>query len=135
MKWEYRIAGGGAYVVLYDDSLGQVSPTYSATFKDKAEVTPGFGSPSSGISPNANTTVDLEIPLSKSLASPAAASADVRAMRLLKGKRVNLKKTVGADVDYWPSAVLESMNFKINGQAVDYSLHFTTQDVTTVEPN
>jgi hypothetical protein len=134
MKWEYKIVGG-AFVILYDDSLGHVSPTLSGTFKDKVEITPGFGAASSGISPNANTTVDLEIPLSKVLASPAAASADVRAMRLLKGKRVTLKKTVGADVDFWPSAVLESMNFTINGQAVDYSLRFSTQDVTTVEPN
>lgn len=136
MKIEYRRAGvGGAYAVLYDESVGQVSPTYKASFADKAEQTPGFGSASAGITPNANTVATLVVPLSVPYASPDAAKAGIRALRAtLKGLRVNLKVTVGADVDFWPSAVLTSMTANLTGQVVDYELTFTSQDVTNAEP-
>ncbi len=137
MKIEYRVAGAvGAYAVLYDETAGQVSKTYKASFKDKVEVTPGFGSPSVGTSPNANTEVSLEIPLSVPYSTPTAASAGVRNYRsTLKGLRVNLKVTIGTDVGYWPSAVLANMTVDFTGSAVDYVFLFTTQDLTGVEPN
>ena len=136
MKIEYSVAGGGGgYSVLYDESLGQVSPTYNVTFADKVEENPGFGASSSGLTPNGNTVANLEIPLSVSYATPAAAKAGIRIYRTtLKGKLLNLKVTVDADVDYWPNANLRSMTAKLSGKAVDYTFTFASWDVTNVEP-
>ena len=136
MKIEYRTAGaGGAYTSLYDESLGEVSPTYEASFTEKLELSPGFGAGSQGIIPNGNTLVSLSIPLSKIYDTYALAKAGIRTIRQLKGLRLNLKVTEGTDVDYWPSATLQSMTAKLNGRAVDYVLTFSTQDVTAVEPS
>ncbi len=136
MKVEYRITGaGGSYAVLFDDSAGDTSEKYEGQFKDKSEMTPGFGSGSVGITPNANTASSIAIPLARVFTTPGAAQADMRGWRsALKGKRLNLKVTYGADVEYYPSAVLGNMSFKLNGQAVDYVFNFDAQDVTANEP-
>ncbi|MDE2096183.1 MAG: hypothetical protein KGL39_02985 [Patescibacteria group bacterium] len=136
MKVEYRVAGaGGNYAVLFDASAGDASSTYKASFEDKAEINPGFGAASQGVTPNANTLVTLEIPLTKVYADQQTAKAAIRAYRAaLRGLRLNLKVTVGNDVDFWPSAVLKAMTADLTGQAVDYSFTFNSQDVTNVEP-
>ena len=129
------MGGAGAFVTLFDEAAGDTSPTFKGSFSEKLEVTPGFGADSVGISPNGNTQGSLEIPFVKIYASKAAAKADIRAMRALKGLQLNLKMTQDTDVDYWPSAVLTHMTFDMNGQCVVYSFQFATQDITATEPS
>ena len=134
MKLEYQPIGG-AYSTLFDESVGDTSPTFDGSFKDKAEVAPGFGAAAVGITPNGNTNGTLNIPLTKIYLNPAAAAVDIVAKRgLLKGLRLNLKATVGATVFYWPGCVMESMTFKQSGQSVEYTFGFTTQDIQMAAP-
>ncbi len=133
---EYRIAGAsGAYATLADDTVGDILSTYKGSFSEKDQISAGFGAPSQGVSPNGNTLVSLEFPLTKFYASYADAKAGVRALRALKGKRLNIKCTEGGDVDFWPSATLKHMTFNLTGKAVDYVLSFDSQDVTAAEPS
>lgn len=137
-KWEYKIANGaGDYVVLCDESAGDISPTRKDSFSEKLEISPGFGADSQGVTPNGNTLGSLEIPIGKSYASAAAAQDAILAMRALKGNRLNLKSTVidnATSVIYYPSAVLNHMTANQSGRWVDYSLQFNTQDMTATAP-
>jgi hypothetical protein len=132
MKIEYRTAvAGSAYSTLFDESVGDVSSAFKVSFKDLVQVTSGFGANSESITPQSNTVVSLQIPLSKMYASRAAAKAGIRAYRALKGLSLNLKITEEADVDFYPKAAMETMEANLTGQAVDFMFHFQSQDVTT----
>lgn len=136
MKCEYKVSGAaGNYVPWWDESAGDVSSTYKVSFAEKLEISPGFGAPSEGVTPNGNTLISLEIPLVRIYTSRANAKAGIRTMRALKGLRLNLKMTEGADVDYWPSAVLQHMTANLSGQSVDFIFQFSSQDVTITPPS
>ena len=120
--------------MLFDETAGDVSSTYKVSFSEKLEISPGFGADSQGVTPNGNTLVSLEIPLVKIYTSRAAAKAGIRAFRALKGLRLNFMMTEGADVDYWPSAVMQHMTANLSGQSVDFVFQFSSQDVTATEP-
>ena len=137
MKVDYKIVGAaGGYTTLFDESAGDASPTFKPTFKDSVMSSPGFGAASQGQTPMLDTEVTLEIPLVRVYTSAANAKAAIRALRgALKGLRLNLRVTQGTDIDYYPSAVLESLSASLEGSTVVYSLQFKSQDVTGTEPS
>lgn len=138
MTVDYIIAGVGSWgaaTLLFDNSAGDANEKFTPSFRDQVYATPGYGAANNTKVPMGNTQATVPFKWNSVYASYDAAADAHRALRaVLKGKRVHLRVTQGATINYYPNATLESSGADVHGMTVDHSATFLSDDVTSTAP-
>jgi hypothetical protein len=136
MKIEYRPIGTTGYTVLFDEAAGAVALSeFQPSFRQVNQREPLYLSGNEFRQPLGNVTCSQPLAFNIAYASRDACLASVRTINAAFVNKLNhLKVTQGAEIQYYPNAVVEEYRSKLSGSSADHFLSLTTDNVTATPP-
>ncbi len=136
MKVSYQLVSGGAYVTLFDDSLGDdsVLEDFPPHFRSLNQHRPMFQSDAEFRSNLGNTVVTFPLKFYQTYDSRAHCLASVRTFAALKDQKMHLKLEQDSEVQYYPNALAEDYSFAFAGFGASHAFNFSSDSVTVTAP-
>ncbi len=132
MKISYKLASGGSYTVLGDESSrSALLEDFKPAFQPQNQNEPLFRASNTFKAARGNMGASLAMVISVPYSTRAAAKAGARTLKAAFAAQVHLKVEEGADAEYYPNALLAGFVPVFAGVTVRYQLQFLTDDVTT----
>ncbi len=125
---------GGAYVPLFNEAVGDTLDKVSGAFTGIVQREPLAGGPAQARFARGNIAGKNQFRWNSVYASPDAAQTAIATINALKLTPVQLQITEGATVQYLPNAIAESYEFDRQGQSVQHTLTFESDDLTAQAP-
>lgn len=141
MVISYRAVGSSAgYVTLFDMTRGDTLEPWNPQYRANVQV----NDLASNTLPGASQKIKMQgnivcqLPLHNMTITYLDAQTALAASRTIPGtllnNQVNLRVVEGSETQYFPNAVCHSILPNVQGASVTFSMEFTTQMVTNVEP-
>jgi hypothetical protein len=124
----------GPYKPLFDEAAGDTLEKVSGSFAGIVQKEPLAGGTAQARFARGNVAGKNQFRWNSVYASADAAQTAVSAINALKMTPVHLQLTEGNTVQYLPNSIAESYEFDRQGQSVQHTLTFESDDLTTIAP-